>query len=85
MIEGTATQVTNVADGQSAPSISGNIVVYTDDSIGNLVVRFIDLGPPQIDTLLAGGPGDQRLHDVDGTNIVYASKDMLARRPTQFS
>ncbi len=56
---------------ETEPSVSGNIVVDTDDSFGDADVRFIDV-LTGIDMLVAGGPGNQGLLAVDGTRIVYS-------------
>jgi MYXO-CTERM domain-containing protein len=71
-ISGTATQVTNKAGTQTEPSISGDIVVYTDRSVDSQGdVAYVDLNVGT-EVVVAGGPGAQRLHDVSGDRIVYS-------------
>jgi len=70
-ISGSAKPLTNLPGDQLGPSIDGDIVVYTDASAGNDDVYYVDLAVNAGSVLVAGGSGDQRLHDVDANTIVY--------------
>jgi beta propeller repeat protein len=74
---GTTTQVTNKAGVQTDPSISGDLVVFTDNSTGNDDVHYIDLTNPGVDVAVASGAGGQRLHDVSGNIIVYTDQSAV--------
>ena len=69
-ISGTLRQVTTNPAPQLDPSISGNIVVYTDQRHANDDVYFMDLSTGA-ETQITTTTSPQRLHDVSGTRIVY--------------
>lgn len=78
---GTTTQLTNRFGVQADPSISGDIVVFTDNSGGlGDDVRYIDLTNPGVDVAVASAAGDQRLHDVSGNTIVYTDQSASPER-----
>jgi beta propeller repeat protein len=67
---GTTTQVTDKIGTQTDPSISGDIVVFTDDSSGSDDVHYSNLNTPGSDVAVTSAVGPQRLHDVSGNVIV---------------
>ena len=69
--DGASIQLTDLPGEQLGPSIDGTIIVYTDVSSGNDDIYYTDLLNPGVQVLVAGGSGDQRLHDVSGDRIVY--------------
>lgn len=68
---GTTTQVTDRIGTQTDPTISGDIVIFTDDSSGNDDVHYIDLTNPGVDVAVTSAAGNHQLHDVSGDTIVY--------------
>jgi beta propeller repeat protein len=78
-ISGTLRQLTTNQAPQLDPSISGNIVVYTDQRHGNDDVYFTDLSTGA-ETQLTTSTAPQRLHDVSGTRIVYTDLTPPAAR-----
>jgi len=69
--DGSSIQLTDLPGDQIGPSIDGTIVVYTDASGGDEDVYYTDVTNPGVQVLVAGGVGNQRLHDVSGDRIVY--------------
>lgn len=70
-ITGTSSQVTTNNAPQFDPSISGEIVVYTDRRGGNDDIYFTDLSTGS-ETAVTSSPFDQRLHDVSDGSIVFS-------------
>ncbi len=72
-ITGTTRQVTTNAAPQLDPTISGDLVVYTDQRNGgvNDDIYFTDLATG-VETQVTTADTPQRLHDVSGGRIVYS-------------
>ena len=78
VITGTTTQLTTDPAVQTDPSISGNVVVYTDQRNGNEDVYFRQIGGSETQVTTSTSP--QRLHNVSGSTIVYTDlKPPIAR------
>lgn len=69
-ISGTSSQVTTNPAAQFDPSISGDIVVYTDRRDRNDDIYFTDLATGS-EVQVTSDPEDQRLHDVSDGRIVF--------------
>ena len=67
---GTETRVTSDPGDQYDPSISGNLVVFTDDRSGDQDVYYVDLTTLQEYPVIVA-PGDQELTSVSGSRIAY--------------
>lgn len=81
-ISGTKTQVTTNPAPQFDPSISGDIVVYTDRRDRNDDIYYTNLATGA-EVAVATNPHEQRLHDVDEGRIVYT--DLSGVEPQVFS
>ena len=66
----TETRITTDPGDQYDPSISGNIIVFTDHRSADTDVYFYDLGSGQESPVIVA-PGNQELTDVSGGIIVY--------------
>jgi beta propeller repeat protein len=69
LITGTTTQLTTNPATQTDPSISGTLVVWTDQRNGNDDIYYRDINGSEIQ--LTSATSAQRLHDVSGNTIVY--------------
>ncbi len=69
-IQGSTRQVTTDPSLQTDPSVSGDVVVYTDWRNGNGDIYMTDL-LTGVETPVVVGPGDQILQDVSGGTVVY--------------
>jgi beta propeller repeat protein len=70
VLTGTEQLVAGDPGNQYDPAISGNIVVFTDDRVGDTDVYYVDLATG-IEHPVAVVPGNQELTDVSGSRIVY--------------
>lgn len=70
-VTGTTTQLTTNLGAQIDPSVSGNLVVFTDQRNGNDDIFYVDLATgTEVQVTTSTHP--DRLHDVSGTTIVYS-------------
>src|SRR5437899_5211998 len=79
VIAGALRQLTTNPAPQLDPSISGDIVVYTDQRNGNDDIYFMNLSTG-VETRVTTSTAPQRLHDVSGGLIVYTDLTPPAAR-----
>ncbi|MGE5892612.1 MAG: TolB family protein, partial [bacterium] len=77
-ITGTVRQITTSGGSQFDPSISGDIIVYTDLRSGNADIFYYDLSLDEEFAVTNNTPTDEQLNDVSGDTIVYTRYHTLS-------